>query len=173
MINFKWLMLLTGLISCGPIYKVKAHVPMVPRPDTRKIVWVSLDSGVLASLLTNFEAAMPNETVMCIEGKLSEVGINGVPALRVTITKVIPAVVDSATPYNAYMSGKPMNGCESTPDLIGIAHDHVVPGQCNQSDPDANLLFVDRRLLFGLVFCMDGWTQILYQDGRRGLTRWK
>jgi hypothetical protein len=167
----KYLLLLIGILSCEPGYQT--HVPMALRPDTRRIVWVSLDSSIINVLVENFEKAMPNETVMCIEGEVSEVSLNDTKALRVRITNATPAIVDSATEVSAYLPSKPLNGCKTTQDLVGIAHDHVVPGQCNQSDPDANLLFVDTRLLFGLVFCIDGWTQILYQDGRRGLTRWK
>lgn len=166
----KFLLLLVGVISCTP-YQTK--VPMVLRPDTRKIVWVSLDSTIIRKLAEGFEAAMPNETVMCVDGVVSEITVGEIPALKVKITDVTQAVVESATVVNAYLPSKPLNGCESNPDLVGIAHDHVIPGQCNQSDLDANLLFIDKRLLFGLVFCIDGWTQILYQDGRRGLTRWK
>ena len=169
----KLVLLLTGLLSCTPAGWSPSKVPMTLRPDTRKIVWVSLDSTVIRKLTESFEAAMPNETVMCVDGVVSEITVGEIPALKVKITDVTQAIVDSATPVNAFLPSKPLNGCKNSLDLVGIAHSHVLPGQCNQSDPDANLLFIDKRLLFGLVFCIDGWTQILYQDGRRGLTRWK
>jgi len=159
---------LLGLIACSPY---QSKVPMTLRPDTRKIVWVTVDTSVFREMLENFEAAMPNETVMCLDGEVSK--IDTLEVLKVRVTKATLAIIDSSDDMNAYLPSEPVNGCETTKDLVGIAHDHVIPVRCDQSDPDANVLFVDKRLLFGLVFCLDGWTQILYQDGRRGLTRWR
>jgi hypothetical protein len=164
----KLVLLLIGLIACTP---PQAKVPMTLRPDTRKIVWVTLDTAVFRGMLETFDAALPNETVMCLDGEVSK--IDTLEVLKVRVTKATLAIIDSSNDMTAYLPTEPVNGCETTKNLVGIAHDHVIPVRCEQSDPDANVLFVDKRMLFGLVFCLDGWTQILYQDGRRGLTRWR
>ena len=43
---------------------------------------------------------------------------------------------------------------------------------CTHSGPDAEVLFEDRRLLFSVVVCNDGWMEVLWQDGRRMWKKW-
>jgi hypothetical protein len=145
---------------------------MVPRPDTRQIAQVTLDSGVLASMVEQFRAAFPNEAALCLTGTVRGTVAEGEHWLIVQITGATPAESDSADAYHVYFS-KPRTGCADAAGLIGAAHDHTQSGYvCTHSVPDANVLFADPRLLFTLVFCGDGFTEALFQDGRRLTVRW-
>jgi hypothetical protein len=146
---------------------------MVPRPDTRQIAQVTLDSGVLASMVEQFRAAFPNEAALCLTGAVRDTVVEGERWLVVQVTGSTLAESDSADEYRVYFS-TPRTGCADAPGLIGAAHDHTqIRYVCTHSDPDANVLFADTRLLFALVFCGDGNSEALFQDGRRLPARWR
>jgi hypothetical protein len=146
---------------------------MVLRPDTRRIIEVQLDSTQLAAMVTEFRGAFPKEVALCLRGTLVDTTVHGQRWGVVRITGVGRAQSDSSDVYHVFFPAHPRTGCADAPDLVGAAHDHTQPGYvCTHSYPDAEVLFTDPRLLFTLVFCSDGWTEALYQDGRRVPTRW-
>jgi len=163
------------MIACAPacVPVPQAYVPMVPRPDTRQIAQITLDSGVMALIVEQFRAAFPNEAAICLTGAVRDTAVEGERWLVVQVTGATPAASDSADEYHVYFS-TPQTGCADAPGLIGAAHDHTQIGYvCTHSYPDANVLFADPRLLFTLVFCGDGNSEALFQDGRRLIARWR
>jgi hypothetical protein len=170
---FDWALAL--LVACAPacVSFPQRYVPMVARPDTRRVVQVTLDSAVMAAVMDVFHAAYPREGAVCLTGIVRDTVVDAQSWLAVQVTGATAARSDSADEYHVYFSGNPRTGCETQPGLVGAAHDHVISGYaCTHSYPDANVLFVDPRLLFTLVFCSDGTSEALYQDGRRVTARW-
>jgi len=148
-------------------------VPLVLRPDTRAIVSLHIDSLALSAMVAVFRAAYPNEAALCLVGTVRYTVIAESRQLAVRVTGAIPAQSDSADPYHVFFPAAPRTGCASVSGLIGAAHDHTSLGHaCTHSYPDADVLFGDPRLLFTLVFCADGMSEVLYQDGRRVSARW-
>jgi hypothetical protein len=147
---------------------------MVLRPDTRRIAGIRLDSTPLNVMIREFRAAFPKEVALCLRGTLADTTVEGGQRWGiVTITGVSRAQSDSSDVYHVFFPARPRTGCADAPDLVGAAHDHTTLGHaCTHSYPDAEVLFTDPRLLFTLVFCTNGWTEALYQDGRRVPARW-
>lgn len=161
---------LSLLVGCGACAS-SPPIPLTLRPDTRRIAAVQIDSATMAVILGTFRTAFPKEAALCLLGVVRDTTLDLNPWLVVRVTSAIPAQADSADAYHVFFS-KPPSGCER-PGLVGAAHDHTVPTTtCTHSYSDANLVFADRRLLFSVVFCSDGWAESLYQDGRRVLARW-
>lgn len=169
---FDWALAL--LVACAPscVLAPQSYVPMVSRPDTRLIGQILIDSSAGRAMTDRFRAAFPREAAICLTGTVRDTTVEGESYLVARITGATAAVSDSADEYHVYFS-KPRTGCADAPDLIGAAHDHTSLGYaCTHSYPDANVLFVDPRLLFTLVFCGDGNSEALLQDGRRIAARW-
>jgi hypothetical protein len=109
---------------------------------------------------------------MCLMGTMGDTTFEGESRRVIHVTRATPALADSADQYHVYFPLSPRSGC-AVAYLVGVAHDHTQRGfQCTHSDPDANVLFNDPRLLVSLVFCGDGESEALFQDGRRLRARW-
>ncbi len=146
-------------------------VPLVPRPDTRLIAAVTVDSAALFDGLALFEAALPREAAVCYEGALRDTVLAGEPRRWLFLRRVLPARADSADETHVYFSGDgAARPCEGT---LAVGHSHPAGARCDHSSDDALLLFYHRDVLVSLVWCPSGDLQILFQDGRRGLTRWR
>jgi len=164
-----WLSL---LMIAGSCVACRYPLPLVPRPDTRRIVAVQIDSTAMSILLRNFRGAFPNEVALCLTGSVSDTTFDGESRRVIHVTGAIHALADSADSYHVYFPLSPRTGC-AVAHLVGAAHDHTQGGfPCTHSDPDANVLFNDPRLLVSLVFCGDGESEGLFQDGRRLRARW-
>ncbi len=158
-------------IGCAP----RSLVPLVPRPDTRRIVSFNIDSALAGVIVELLQAGLPNEQAVCLAGSLRP--RHEAPAfLHVEITGARAAEADSVARYRVFLPATPRSGCAGRLErIVAHLHDHLeVPPEraCTHSDPDALVLFSDVRLLFSLVFCQDGRGEILFQDGRRGEFRW-
>jgi hypothetical protein len=152
---------------------VPSLVPLVPRPDTRRITSFEMDSTLVRRSAEQFGLALPNEASLCLEGQLGP-RPDRPGYLHVALTGIRPAAADSADQFHVYLVRAPKSGC--TPgQLVALAHDHTTTGsleRCEHSDPDAFVLFEDTRVLFSLVFCSEGRGEVLFQDGRRGQFVW-
>jgi competence transcription factor ComK len=133
---------------------------------------ITLDSTAFIETKTLLRSVFPKEAALCLYGNVRQVvGEKSDTSLIATITKVSPAVIDSANEFHVWFPI--LSGCENDLALIAAAHSHTTLGfPCTHSFADAMVLFNDKRLLFTLVFCADGFTEALYQDGRRALARW-
>lgn len=148
-------------------------VPMVRRPDTRRIRVIHLDSAATVGTLQLLQAALPNEGAVCYTGQVydSTMTTNDgslVPVLVLMLNGVTAAPADSATRVFIF---RPR--CSS----LAIGHSHPYNAQyglaCDQSDEDSNWLFNTPQALVSLAWCGDGVVQFLWQDGRRGEIRWR
>lgn len=154
---------------------VAPRIPMVPRPDTRNIWGVTVDSLAVAQTLEMFRAAMPKEASVCYRGAIRDtlyVGSDSVVrrALLLHLTSAYASRADSADLYHVWYSVGNA-GCDETAIASGHSHPHVGL-VCDHSDNDVNVLFENPRLLASLVWCLNGWVQIYWQDGRRNARRW-
>jgi hypothetical protein len=162
-----------GLAALGAACAPPRLVPLVPRPDTRRIVSFEMDSLLVRQAAEIFGAALPQEAALCLEGALVPSPVRP-GAWHVRVTAVRPARADSADQYHVFLTANPRSGCQRDR-LIGVAHDHpTTPPErpCAHSDLDALALFGDHRVLFSLVFCARGRGAILFQDGRNGVFTW-
>lgn len=167
MIKWPFVLISLAMLLALACLKYQQRVPMVLRPDTRRIGYINIDSTVLGPIMQHFRTEFPNEGAVCLYGRVETVE----KYLAITVTHFTPAVIDSADEFNVWFPFA--SGCIDNKELLAVAHTHThVNYACTHSFPDANVLFVDKRLLFTLVFCGDGFTEALYQDGRRVLTRW-
>ena len=162
-------------MTCTACAPPQALVPLVPRPDTRRIVSFNIDSSVARVILEQLAASLPNEQAMCLAGRLER--RHEAPAFRhVEVESARAAQADSVDEYHVYLPARPTSGCAGRgTQIVAHLHDHTeVPPdlRCTHSDPDVMMLFNDVRLLFSLVFCQDGRGEVLFQDGRRGEFRW-
>jgi hypothetical protein len=159
------ILLAATCVSCGPLFTSR-YTPDTPRPDTRLFRALTLDSVALATIGETFVAALPAEAALCLEGR-PYARDGRVDAIEVNAAR--PAPDDSADNYHVYFGAQPICG-----DAIGITHDHPysVGRACTHSDADA-LLLAGLPQLFSLVFCADGQGELLWQDGRRQLFRWR
>lgn len=153
------------------------NVVQTPRPDTRRIEIVRLDSATLATTMLILHAALPNETSVCYFGAvydttvvLPDASYKKTKALK--LTGVREAISDSTDEYHVYYS-KPWAGCPPEVLAIGHSHPYAGGGLCTHSDPDANVLFLAPRVLVSIVWCGDGRVQLMWQDGRRDDGRWR
>ena len=162
----KSLALLLLVVACT---RTSSLVPYASRPDTRTIIGIEMDSSLVLQSVELFHAAVPNEMSICIAGHLEPFPLG----MKAKMTAVTPALVDSVSPEHVYLPQKPVSGCPSP--VMAIGHDHPMASTnmpCGHSDPDALVLFEDKRVLFSLVFCPFGRGEILFQDGRRGHFIW-
>lgn len=167
----RWLPSLVAfvLLACGPVYNT--HVPELSRPDTRKLNAILLDTIAFGQTKEHFWSQYPKEGAVCFYGTVSLAPETTDGTLVAKIIRAEPAISDSASEHHVWFSI--LSGCKDAPDLIAAGHSHtILSNTCSHSDPDAMVLFNDRRLLFTLVFCANGFTEVLYQDGRRDLARW-
>lgn len=156
------------LLSCA----TNGPVPMVPRPDTRNIGIVQLDSTVVRGTLEIFQRALPKEAAVCYQGVLRDTVIHDIDVLWLELISVTEAQADSSSEFYVWFPAIPRTGCAEAI-ATGHSHPHVGGNLCTHSDSDANVMFNDPRLLVSLVWCPDGRAQVLYQDGRRTDTRWR
>lgn len=157
------------LLGCAPASPVR----LVPRPDTRRISGVLIDSATHRRTLTILRAAYPSEAAVCFSGALRDSIIDGQRRRLVAVEHVRPAIADSADKFNVWFPRGLIGGC--LPGAIGVGHSHThapFPSPCSHSPNDADLLFQDVGLLFSLIFCADGRAELLYQDGRRYPDTW-
>lgn len=165
------LVLLLGTAgSCASVPEV--GVPLVPRPDTRKIGLVQLDSATMHGTLQILQRALPRETAVCYTGFLSDTLVEGTVWKVLHLEGVRESLADSTTEMYVFFPAVPRTGC-SEAIAAGHSHPYTGGGVCSHSDLDANVLFTDPRLLVGIVWCADGRLEILYQDGRRTGARWR
>jgi hypothetical protein len=163
-------LLVVWLAGCA---RPQPLVPLVPRPDTRRITSFEMDSTLVRRSAEQFVAALPNEASLCLDGQLGP-RPDRPGYLHVALTGIRPAAADSADQFHVYLVRAPKSGC-APGQLVALAHDHTTTGsleQCEHSDPDAFVLFEDIRVLFSLVFCSEGRGEVLFQDGRRGTFVW-
>ncbi len=143
---------------------------MVLRPDTRMLWGVTIDSVAFRQTMEAFQAALPNEVAVCYTGVVRDTAFevsNGLAnALLLIIDSATVAPQDSADRFHVYGPTCP-NG------TIAVGHSHPYATFCDQSDQDARLLFNQRKALVSIIWCLNGETQILYQDGRRNMARWR
>lgn len=166
-----WLAILMIAGSCFACHQ-RGLVPLVPRPDTRQLVGVQIDSASMGIILGTFRAAFPKEAALCLLGAVADTILDGERGRVIHITQAVPAVADSVDQYHVYFPHVPRTGCAS-PGLVAVAHDHTNAAfVCSHSQPDAAMLFNDRRLLVSVVFCANGEAETLMQDGRRLRARW-
>lgn len=167
MIKVLWAVLILISVSMCSYSK---RIPKVLRPDTRRIGFMQLDT-VVSPITAQFRAAFPNESAMCLLGSVRDTTVEESKWLLVEITEAIPAVVDSVDNFHVWFPIA--SGCEHNSRLVGATHSHTHLGYvCSHSDQDALMLFADKRLLFSMVFCADGYLEVLYQDGRRYTRQW-
>jgi hypothetical protein len=162
-------LLLVWVLGCAPA----SLVPLVPRPDTRRIASFEMDSSLVRMAAEHYDAALPNEASLCIDGRLGP-RVDRPGFLHVQLSGVRRAQADSADQYHVYLVRAPKSGCTKG-QLVALSHDHTTTGPfeaCTHSDLDAFVLFEDRRALFSLVFCPGGRGEVLFQDGRRGQFIW-
>lgn len=157
------------------VFGCAGHTPFapVPRPDTRRVVGIAIDSAIGRGALEILQAALPNEGSVCFYGTARDTMLNGMVLQLLVPAHVTPARQDSAGLFNVWYADRHA-GCLG-PELLGIAHSHpyaAAPDACTHSDPDAYLLFAAREALFSIVFCGDGRLEVMYQDGRRVPDRW-
>lgn len=165
--------LLVGM--CASCLPPRGPVPIVARPDTRRIWFVHLDSAALHGTLTILQAALPNETSVCYYGNLADTTVatdNGeVTGLILHLRSVREGVADSANLYHVYYS-KPGAGCDRQ--AIAAGHSHPYAEVCDQSDDDSGVLFENSQFLVSLAWCaVTGEVQVFWQDGRRKIGRWR
>ena len=146
-------------------------VPWVQRPDTREIWAVTVDSVALSQTMTVFQVSYPNEAAVCYGGTLRDT-VFVMPG-KYAVAKLLhlqtasAAQQDSATQFYVFGPRCPQG-------TVAIGHSHpYAKTWCDQSDPDARLLFSQRYALVSIVWCLSGEVQILYQDGRRNTQRWR
>ena len=160
--------------TCGSCAH-RSLVPMVPRPDTRRVRVVHVDSAAVRGTMQILEAALPSEAAVCYGGRLYDSTVtraNGqvVPVLVLMLNTVAVAEADSADAFNVYRP-------HCTTPLIALGHSHPYNQRyglpCDHSDDDAALLLNTPRALVSLAWCGDGQLQFFWQDGRRGITRWR
>lgn len=145
----------------------KPIVPMTARPDTRYIVVVEIDRATLEKAVELFRLTSPIEAAICWRGEVLPFLDDGEEWLRVHVTDLYIAVSDSADEYHVYFPRGIPAGCVGQ-DYIGVSHSHTQVGpSCTHSHNDAAVLFLARRALFSIVFCANGESELLYQDGRR------
>lgn len=146
------------------------RVPSTPRPDTRKITIVHLDSATLAQTMLILHTALPNETSVCYFGELRDttVWLEGKPnpTVAMHLSGVRESVQDSADEMHVYYS-TPRAGCPHQTLAIGHSHPYAGGGLCTHSTLDANVLFLSPQVFVSFVWCGDGRVQLLFQDGRR------
>lgn len=151
-------------------------VPTTPRPDTRRIEIVRLDSLAMSQTMQILQAALPNETAVCYLGRLYDSTVatpDGPHNTRVLrLTHATEAISDSTDEYHVYYSHSGA-GCGIDVVAIGHSHPYAGGGLCTHSVPDANVLFLASRILVSIVWCGDGRAQVMYQDGRREDVRWR
>lgn len=160
-------LLLATTCSCA----VPRVVPMVPRPDTRMIYAIHVDSLAVESTMAILRAALPSEGAICYRGAIVDTAFvrqdsSRVQAKMLILTAATKALQDSADLFHVY--GVHCDGTE-----IAIAHSHPYSPNCDQSVDDAIVLFDDSRALASIVWCGNGETEVLYQDGRRTTSRWR
>lgn len=168
-----WLSLLMIGSSCWACGRPGALVPMTPRPDTRQLGQVNIDSSLVRPMIAQYRDAYPNEIALCLVGALHDTVVSGDRWLVAEVTMTTVAMSDSADAYHVFFPSKPRTGCAGP--IIGVSHDHphitaYLP--CEHSLPDAMVLFRETRALFSILFCGDGRTELLLQDGRRIPGRW-
>lgn len=184
----KWvigLSLLAATCSCAI-----SPVPMVPRPDTRRIGGVQFgDSTVYQQTMALFRQALPHEGAVCYTGRLEprqfiSVDNDSVSGWLAVLTGVTPARVDSTTEHAYQRNGTTVrvqhvwfpqgvpSGC--APPTIAIAHSHPMSTErCGgHSFDDVNVLFQATYAWFSMVWCSNGEVETLTQDGRRIRARW-
>ena len=165
-IGIAWLLTLLG--GCAG----NNYVPMVQRPDTRRIILVSFDTTALTNAINLFRTSSPIEAAVCWRGVVSPFVLDGVEWLRVDVQDFYLPAVDSATEYNVFFPRGIPSGCVGS-DFLGVSHSHTNPSfRCTHSNDDAAVLFYTRRALFSIVFCANGDAEMLYQDGRRAFHRY-
>lgn len=148
------------------------RVPYVSRPDTRRVGGIRISGDVMNGLIMGYRTAYPNETSFCLRGELSDTLVEGESWLLATVDDFLPAVYDSVDATHVYYPRFLPGGCDDKR-TIALSHDHhTVSGVCTHSHDDANVLFLNRRVLFSIVFCADGRMETLYQDGRRAQDSW-
>lgn len=146
-------------------------VPYVSRPDTRMVWGVTVDTAAFRQTIQAFQDAHPNESAVCYHGvvrdTLFQVSNGTAKALLLWLQTVTPAQQDSADKFNVY-------GPRCPEETIGIGHSHPHAGNwCDHSDTDVRLLFSQRYALVSIIWCLNGESQVLYQDGRRTTIRWR
>jgi hypothetical protein len=159
------------LIACA----TTRLVPVLPRPDTRRVAGIYIDSATARATGDFLQAALPHEGSVCYYGGARDTVIAGRTMLILVAQRVYQARHDSADEFHVWYPDGLEAGCASD-GLIGIAHSHpyVIPiDPCTHSIPDAFLLSLSRDAMFSVVFCGDGRVEVLYQDGRRIPDRWR
>lgn len=168
------LLTLLALAICGSCARPGVIIPMRWRPDTRAIQGVRIELPAFEQMMQVLQTSLPNEGAVCFFGVVKDTVLDDVPRRLGIVRHVEPVVAESVTVDHVYFAGNAI-GC-ATPGLIGGAHSHpysAEPAPCAHSDDDANVVFVDRRVLFSIVVCGDGRLEVMYQDGRRFSSRWK
>lgn len=135
-----------------------------------------IDSASVSDMFDHFRSQAPNEGLVCLYGAAKDSTLLNNPGLFVGINEVTPAAVDSATPFRIYPSRRPLGGCDYRKGkLMGIAHSHPMVGsrRCSLSKFDMVWLLTDRRVLFSLVYCPDGWAEIIWRNGANDTFWWR
>jgi hypothetical protein len=146
---------------------------LVPRTDTRAIGYVRLTSEAIVAMAERFRAAFPKEAALCLSGSVRDTVVSGDRWLIVEVAGVSVAQADSSDEFHVFFPRLPRTGCAGP--ILAIAHDHLYtpPGEvCTHSLPDALVLFNETRAVVSIVFCGDGRSEVLFQDGRRAPSRW-
>jgi hypothetical protein len=146
---------------------------MVLRPDTRTVGHFALTGEAVTEMVERFRAAYPNEAALCLSGFVRDTLVEGNRWIVAQVTGVTVARSDSADQFHVFFPRVPRTGCADP--IIAIAHDHIFtpPSEaCTHSLPDALVLFNETRALVSVVFCGDGRSEAMFQDGRRVASRW-
>lgn len=169
----RFMLLALAALLVVPACNPARHVPMVLRPDTRAIGHLIIETETVATMVGLFRAAYPNEAALCLTGAVRDTVVDGSSWLLVNVTDAGLAQADSVDPYHVFFPRVPRTGCAGP--VVGIAHDHIYspPSEpCTHSLPDALVLFNETRALVSIVFCGDGRSEVLFQDGRRAGSHW-
>jgi len=138
--------------------------------DTTQFGYWHMDSTTIRTIHEYLLAAFPHEAAFCLVGK-TEVRPDSTYGIDVSGFKPAEGV-DSTSESMVWF--KNYETCAGVSHAVGIGHDHpyAVNRACEHSPADAVRLFMDREMIFSLVFCGSGEAEVLWQDGRRYLFVW-
>lgn len=161
-------LLLAGMCA-GCAWNRSELIPIVGRPDTRLVSNWTITEGAVTQAYQLVAAAYPNEVGFCLLGTVQS-SREEVGRVDVVADSVVAEASDSADPTHVWFPR--VDDC-AMPGVVGIGHDHPLSFDrpCEHSDQDA-LRLVAARALFSFVMCMDGTSEVLWQDGRRAGRRW-
>lgn len=168
----KWVPWLVAASACAvvPVH-TGVDAAWFSRRNTTNLSGVFFPANVVRVSYTVFQAALPNEGVVCYYGVAKDSVLVGHPApyRYLQVLDAIPGEVTAATPFGIAfppdVDGIP-DACPAKTGLLGIGHDHLFNIKCQHSDSDAMYLFARRELYFSFVVCA-GSAEVLWQDGRR------